>query len=402
MKRRLAILIAAAMMFTSLPFYAFADDNVPADGNEQPEVTAEENEVKANSEPALSGEENDGEEVTGTEVLNTTENGSEGEEPGTEEPQPEDPEPQIITGWNADHTAYYDENGKPLTSTVRSINGILCYFNANGLYDTSNGWKNTANGTYYIKNGKIVTAPTMIKGSKKVKYYYNKKKKKWQTKKIKNAKTKIKTVATNYLYMFLSDGKLKTTTGLYKLNGKEYYGIGSGAIKTGWAAIVEKKKGKAVYFNEKTGAMVKNAKVGYIKIPSSGRLGEAYYRGVKRLDKIGWSLRKAYRWSARMKYQGRSFRAKNSETYAIKGFKKGYGNCYCMAATFYIMAKLLGYDVHQVEGRVDLPHSWTVIRQNGREYVYDPNFTNETGRNGWKISYGQKGTWRYNHYHKMN
>ena len=394
MKRKLAILIAVAMMFTSMPFYAFADDGAPADGNEQPEITVEENEVTEvteNSEPALSAEENNGEESSVT------------EEPGTDEPQPEDPEPQIITGWNADHTAYYEENGKPLTSTVRSIDGVLCYFNANGLYDTSNGWKTVADGTYYyIKSGKIVTAPTVVKGSKKVKYYYNKKKKKWQTKKIKKARTKMKTVETNYMYMFLSDGKLKTTAVIYKLKGKEYYGLGSGAIKTGWAAIVEKKKGKAVYFSTKNGAMVKNAKVGYIKIPSSGRLGEAYYRGVKRLDKIGWSLKKAYRWSARMKYQGRSYRARNSETYAIKGFKKGRGNCYCMAATFYIMAKLLGYDVHQVEGRVDLPHSWTVIRQDGREWVYDPNFTNETGRNGWKISYGQKGTWRYNHYHKMN
>ena len=68
----------------------------------------------------------------------------------------------------------------------------------------------------------------------------------------------------------------------------------------------------------------------------------------------------------------------------------------------YVMAKLLGYDIHQVAGKVDLPHSWTVIKQNGREWVYDPNFTNETGRNGWKIYYGKRGTWRYNHYYKMN
>ena len=95
---------------------------------------------------------------------------------------------------------------------------------------------------------------------------------------------------------------------------------------------------------------------------------------------------------------------KTAEQYALKGFKKGKGNCYVMASTFYIQAKLLGYDVHQVKGKVAhiYPHSWTVIRQDGRDWVYDPNFTNETGRNGWKIYYGKKGTWRYNHYHKMN
>ena len=181
-----------------------------------------------------------------------------------------------------------------------------------------------------------------------------------------------------------------------------YYGLGGGRLHTGWRAIVQKKKGYAVYFYKSSGAMAKNTKIKHLKIPKNGRLGRAYYLGIKRLDKTGWSLKSAFWWSVRMRYQGRWYRAKDSETYAIKGFTKGYGNCYCMAATFYVMAKLLGYDVHQVEGRVDLPHSWTVIKQDGKEWVYDPNFTNETGRNGWKIYYGKKGTWRYNHYHKMN
>jgi hypothetical protein len=75
-----------------------------------------------------------------------------------------------------------------------------------------------------------------------------------------------------------------------------------------------------------------------------------------------------------------------------------------MASTFYIQAKLLGYDIHQVQGKVAYiwPHSWTVIRQDGKEWVYDPNFRNETGRNGWKIWYGKSGTWRYTGYSKMN
>lgn len=75
-----------------------------------------------------------------------------------------------------------------------------------------------------------------------------------------------------------------------------------------------------------------------------------------------------------------------------------------MAATFYIQAKLLGYDVHQVKGKVAglNPHSWTVIRHGKKEWVYDPNFKNETGRNGWKIWYGKKGTWRYTGKKKMN
>lgn len=331
MKKKIAILLAAALMVTSMPFYALADDGaVTADTTEQTQeaVTAVEGEGAASGEAQQT----------------------------------------VYPCWNDDHTSYFDENGNMVTGVVK------------------------------IAGTKTIT--------KKIKYYYSKKKKKWQTSKIKGAKTKYvkkkKTAAADYLYMFGEDGVLVTTKGVFTYNGEEYYGLGNGRLKTGWVAIVENKKGKAVYFSKDNGAMAKNTTIGHLKVPKNGRLGRAYYLGVKRLDKTGWSLKKAYRYSSKIKYQGRSYRAKNSETYAIKGFTKGHGNCYVMAATFYIMAKLLGYDVHQVEGKVDLPHSWTVIKQNGKEWVYDPNFTNETGRNGYKIYYGKKGTWRYNHYHKMN
>lgn len=389
MKKRLAVLLAAAMLVTSMPFYAFAgdEDTVPDGGDPAAVVTDEEN-----GEPAVTEEGDDNSGDIG-----------DNEDPQPAEPEPEpDPQPVIQTGWNEDHTVYYDSNGNPLTNVVKKIDGVYYYFNKKGKLDMSNGWKKAGDNKYYIKKYKIVLAPTKIKVTKTVTQYYNKRTKKWQNTKIKGAKTRKVKVTKKYLYMFKKNGKLKTTKGLYKYKGKEYYGTGKGRLKTGWAAIREKKKGKAVYFDKKKGYMVKNKKVGHLKIPKNGRLGEAYYLGVKRLDKIGWSLRKAFRWSSRIRYQGRYYRAKDSETYAIKGFTKGYGNCYVMAATFYIMAKLMGYDVHQVEGRVDLPHSWTVIKQDGREWVYDPNFTNETGRNGYKIYYGKKGTWRYNHYHKMN
>ena len=67
MKKRLAILIAAAMLITSMPFYAFADD----------------------SEPVVK-EENSSEEVTGPVV--TTGEGSDGLEAGTDDTQPADPD----------------------------------------------------------------------------------------------------------------------------------------------------------------------------------------------------------------------------------------------------------------------------------------------------------------------
>lgn len=79
-----------------------------------------------------------------------------------------------------------------------------------------------------------------------------------------------------------------------------------------------------------------------------------------------------------------------------------------MAGTFYHMAGLLGYEVHQVNGFVPLSyeemraHSWVEIVVNGSTYVCDPNFTYSTGKNGYMINYGQAGTWRYAGYHRIN
>lgn len=270
----------------------------------------------------------------------------------------------------------------------------------------ADGWDGDS---YYI-GGKAVTGPRYISGTatvnKKVKYYYNKKKKKWQTKKIKNAKTKYKKVKkkvkVNTLYLFDKNGHLVNKKGVFKHNGNEYYGLGGGKLKTGWVA-----SGKnAMYFYDKgskLGSMAKGTTIKYLKIPKNGRLGEAYALGVKQLNKSGWSLKKAYKFSYKLKYRNRWYRTKDAESYAIRGFTKKNGNCYVMASTFYIQAKLLGYNIRQVQGKVGIwPHSWTVIKQDGRWWVYDPNFKNETGRNGWKIWYGKRGTWRYSKYSFMN
>ena len=100
--------------------------------------------------------------------------------------------------------------------------------------------------------------------------------------------------------------------------------------------------------------------------------------------------------------------APGSEAMALYGFQNGVGDCYVMAATFYYMAKTLGYDAHQMAGYVPLSsggmgvHSWVEIDMNGTTYVFDPDFTNETGRNGYQITYGTSGTWVYSSYYRMN
>lgn len=53
----------------------------------------------------------------------------------------------------------------------------------------------------------------------------------------------------------------------------------------------------------------------------------------------------------------------------------GYGNCYCYAATFYELARALGFDVRLISGMVSsdpTPHGWVELDIDGKRYVCDP------------------------------
>ena len=135
-----------------------------------------------------------------------------------------------------------------------------------------------------------------------------------------------------------------------------------------------------------------------------------------RLDIIGWDLRAAYRWCVNMTYSrdaGYNYQVPagriHSEYFAEYGFVthngRYQGNCYVMAACFTYMARLLGYDAYFVEGWIGdrYLHSWCEIVINGTTYVFDPNFENENpGRNGYQITYGQSGTWKYTNWTRVD
>ena len=137
---------------------------------------------------------------------------------------------------------------------------------------------------------------------------------------------------------------------------------------------------------------------------------EAMQMAESVLNSIGWDLRAAYNWSAAMTYRKAPCYNDevpeglvHSEYFAEYGFRNKSGNCYCMASTFLYMARLLGYEGYLIEGYVlsggtQYKHAWTEIVIDGTTYVFDPNFTNETGRNGYQIMYRQSGTWKYNDY----
>lgn len=183
-----------------------------------------------------------------------------------------------------------------------------------------------------------------------------------------------------------------------------------------------KKIGKHTYCFDKTGKLVTNKpyyKVNsktYYKIKKNGqatKLSTVETMAAVRLQKCKGNLKKAFNWSVSLQYAGNVKVSKKTPTeYGLYGFKTGSGDCYVMAATFYWMAKVAGYDAHYVKGYFQKSggkkgaHAWVEIDQkvNGKKktYVYDPNFQKEYKLNGYKLTYGAKRTLKYVNYKRVN
>ena len=240
---------------------------------------------------------------------------------------------------------------------------------------SAQGWKNIGGNTYYYTiDGTMLTGHQIIKGKH---------------------------------YLFNYNGSLIKKKGLIAFDGKEYYGTKSGTLRTGWIAYKEKGKLRASYFLKKSGAMKKGGTVKHLEIPISGRLGRAYYYGIKVLNKNGWKMKKTFVYIARhTKYAHRSMRRKSIDAYAVYGFKKHKGNCYVMASQFYVTMKLLGKDVKQYAGTVGsrerAPHSWCVIKhKNGKKLIYDISFYNHFHHlrgfpSGYAMKEGTRMSYKYN------
>ncbi|WP_083708775.1 N-acetylmuramoyl-L-alanine amidase family protein [Mobilibacterium timonense] len=186
-------------------------------------------------------------------------------------------------------------------------------------------------------------------------------------------------------------------------NGKRYYSDGSGELyrnrfisfgstyyymgADGAAVTKSFTKWGDVYNPDQTGAIV-NMPEGFWFWSRISSVAES----------LGNSLWNAYNWIAGfsryyLTSDGRtSWPIMSSRDYAIYGLNHHGGDCIVMASTLRYIAEYLGYNAIQRFGYVgSATHSWVEI--NGK--VYDANFKNETGRNGFGISYGQRGTWKY-------
>ena len=294
---------------------------------------------------------------------------------------------KLEPGWNLiDGKKYYaDANGKIMTGWLKYENSWYYLQTEKECPETPGammtGWFKQNNNWYYLnpaRDGKMVASEWMLIDGR------------W--------------------YHFYGGGGMET--GWTKQNGNWYHLNANGAMETGWIIMNDDwyylyPAGNSLGAPE--GAMAVNTVInGYVVAPD-GVYNEAYQGAYNVLNRVGWNLWAAYNWSANLPYVNYSNDpSPGSKNFAIHGFKTKTGDCYVMAGTFYYMAKLLGYDAHQIAGYVPLRsgnmgvHSWVEIDMNGSTYVFDPDFTHESGRNGYQISYGMSGTWRYSNYYRMN
>ena len=121
------------------------------------------------------------------------------------------------------------------------------------------------------------------------------------------------------------------------------------------------------------------------------------------LDRYGWTLESAYKYSSSLRF------VRNSEELygfrihkcAIQGFKYGEGNCLAWVGTFCAMAKVMGYDCRLVWGTLpyngeQVPHGWAEIWEEDGIHVYDPRKHEGEDMSGFDERYGEKGSRKYN------
>lgn len=293
---------------------------------------------------------------------------------------------------------YYDSNGRMVTGE-KKINGRRYFFKSSGAAYT--GWRTKNKSKYYYDN-----KGRMSVGSKKVGnywYYFNKSTGKMRTgwRKANNGRR----------YYYKENGR--RVSGSKKIKGNWYYfNPSNGSMRTGWRTT---SKGTKYYYDSKghrvSGRKKINGKWYYFASNGKMSTSKAVRYALTALEKNGWNLRAAFNYSVGLAYSYTSAPPAgkaHTEWYAEHGFRNRRGNCYVMAATFCQMARVLGYKAYLVEGYVPkrgggvTPHGWCEIIINGTAYVCDPDFTHETGRNGYKIRYGMGGTWVYSSYRRVN
>ena len=308
------------------------------------------------------------------------------------------------TGWLLQDEGWYyldaEKDGAMFDAGWKYINSRWYYFNDNGVMKT--GWLYYGEHWYYLSSYGDMSVDEWDYINSKWYYFYDS-----------GVMETGWTYYKNRWYYLSPYGDMSVNEWDY-INSNWYYFDKNGIMQTGWFLYngnwyylypANNNAGKSI------GAMAQNTTIDGYFISQDGIWinDEAYQGAYSVLNQVGWNLWSAYNWSANLPYVNYSNDpSPGSRDFAIHGFQTKTGDCYVMAATFYYMAKALGYDAHQIAGYVPLRgggqgvHSWVEIDMDGSTYVFDPDFTHETKRNGYQITYGMSGTWRYSNYYRMN
>ena len=328
------------------------------------------------------------------------------------------------TGWLLQDEGWYyldaEKDGAMFDAGWKYINSRWYYFNDNGVMKT--GWLYYGEHWYYLSSYGDMSVDEWDYINSKWYYFYDS-----------GVMETGWTYYKNNWYYLSPYGDMSVNEWNY-INSNWYHFDQNGIMQTGWFLYngnwyylypANNNAGKSI------GAMAQNTTIDGYFISQDGiwindeayqgaysvlnQVGwnlwsdEAYQGAYSVLNQVGWNLWSAYNWSANLPYVNYSNDpSPGSRDFAIHGFQTKTGDCYVMAATFYYMAKALGYDAHQIAGYVPLRgggqgvHSWVEIDMDGSTYVFDPDFTHETKRNGYQITYGMSGTWRYSNYYRMN
>ena len=308
------------------------------------------------------------------------------------------------TGWLLQDEGWYyldaEKDGAMFDAGWKYINSRWYYFNDNGVMKT--GWLYYGEHWYYLSSYGDMSVDEWDYINSKWYHFYDS-----------GVMETGWTYYKNRWYYLSPYGDMSVNEWNY-INSNWYHFDQNGIMQTGWFLYngnwyylypANNNAGKSI------GAMAQNTTIDGYFISQDGIWinDEAYQGAYSVLNQVGWNLWSAYNWSANLPYVNYSNDpSPGSRDFAIHGFQTKTGDCYVMAATFYYMAKALGYDAHQIAGYVPLRgggqgvHSWVEIDMDGSTYVFDPDFTHETKRNGYQITYGMSGTWRYSNYYRMN
>ena len=351
---------------------------------------------------------------------------------------------------NEKNLYYLEKDGTVVMNDTRIVENVKYYFGADGKCEKQEsvqdaGWVKKEDGYYWQKADGTFLEESGWKELDGKRYFLAEKGRRTEGWKEIDKQKYYFVPGTGQMKIGMStidgkkyyfDTKGRQVYGWVRNEGKTYYFVPkTGQMKIGMSTIDGKKyyfdtKGRQVYgcksyrgkkyYFQKNGELLTNEKCyeingKFYNIDKDGVMKEVpkvKALATKVLDKEGWNLESAFEWTSELKYEDRTIEladgVKEADYLAIYGFEKEKGNSFVMASTFYQMAKILGYDVHYVKGKIQyksgrlVSHGWCEIDEDGKTYVCDPYFAHEGGKNGIMFEYGDKGTWIYKNYYRVN